>query len=69
MVRKPVWYYLVVAGILIFLLDIALRQFGWLPGRKEEERIDAASRSDEVSGPVDLAAAVASRSQAARRGP
>ena len=40
-VRKPIWPYLVVAGLLLFLVDIALRQIGWLPREQEEEAMGA----------------------------
>ena len=36
-VRKPIWAYLIVAGILFFLIDIALRQLGWMPRQREDE--------------------------------
>jgi hypothetical protein len=56
-----------VAGILFFLIDIAIRQIGWTPGAKEEDR--PAPRPPR-GGPVNLEEALAQRArEQARRRP
>ena len=60
-VYKPIWQYLVMAGIFLFLFDVALRQLGWLPGPKEEDRQMARARPIRQTGAADSEAAGASR--------
>ena len=64
LVRKPVWYYLILLGMFLFLIDIALRQLGWLPRQQEEE---AAQVQRSPTAAVDLEAAVAHRAASSHR--
>ena len=66
-VYKPIWHYLVMTGIFLFLFDVALRQLGWLPSPKEEDGQKARARPIRQTGAVDLEAAVASRADTVLR--
>ncbi|MCZ6553345.1 MAG: VWA domain-containing protein [SAR324 cluster bacterium] len=65
LVRKPIWPYLILLGMILFLIDIALRQLGWLPRQQEEDAAAQAHRPPAAA--VDLEAAVAHRAASSHR--